>query len=149
MSCSDKDKKIIGTWERTVTENDGGKYLETYTFYDEKNDKRIEYSYVPHDYSHIGYKANGRWDLDLIGNLELYIDPGTTKAVYNFDPDEWQKNQINLYISSVKLALSRQLKEMEDASIGLEISDNIMVLETLSGKDRFHRVDFLFDTPNN
>lgn len=140
VSCSDNDKKIIGEWQRTVVESDGGKYLETYIFYDEDNDNIVEYSYIPQDYSHIGYTASGRWDLDLIGNLELYLNPTTAKAIYNFYPDKWQKTQINSYISEIKSALSQQMKEMEEASIGLEIIDDLMILETLSGKDRFHRI---------
>ena len=84
ISCTDNNKKIIGDWVRTVVESDGGKYVETYTFFNEEYDNRVEYSYIPQDYSHIGYQANGRWDLDLLGNLKLYLDPKSATAVYNF-----------------------------------------------------------------
>lgn len=140
IGCTDNDKKIIGTWQRSVREDDGGKYIETYVFYDEDNDNRVEYSYIPQDYSHIGYKANGRWDLDLMGNLELFLNPSSAKPTYKFYPDKWQKTQIDAYIDEIKIGLSQQLQEMEEASIGLEITDDVLTLETLSSKDRFNRV---------
>lgn len=145
--CSDNDKKIIGTWQRTVTENDGGRYVETYVFHDGKKDKRVEYSLVPQDYDHIGFKASGTWDTDLLGNLKLYLDPGTATAAYNYHPDEWQQAQISLYIAKIKMGLSLQWKEMEDASFGLEITDDTLIIESVNGKDRFDRVRFL--SPSN
>lgn len=131
----------MGTWQSTVVESDGGRYVETYTFYDSDNDNRVEYSYVPQDYSHIGYTAKGRWDLDLIGNLKLFLDPQSAKAIYNFHADKWQQLHIKNYITGIQLGLTKQLKEMEDASIRLDISDDVLTLETLSSKDRFDRVN--------
>lgn len=140
VGCTDNNKKIVGEWQRIVTENDGGEYVETYTFYDESHDNRVEYSYVPLDYSHIGFQASGRWDLDIMGNLELYLDPKTAKAIYNYYPDEWQQFQIDEYIREIKIGLAQQMKEMQEASIGLEISEDVLSLETLSSKERFDRV---------
>lgn len=137
FSCHENDKKIIGTWQKTGIE-DGCKYVETYTFYDENQDNRFEHSYVPQDYSHIGFKAEGRWSTDIVGNLELYYDTRTVRPVYNYYVnDPLEDFNINMYVSNLKANMNRQNKEMEDSSLGLEFKGNQMILETLSGKEYY------------
>ncbi|MCH5231453.1 MAG: hypothetical protein J1F43_06625 [Muribaculaceae bacterium] len=140
FSCNENDKKIIGTWQKTGIE-DGCQYVETYTFYGEDNDNRFEHSYVPQDYSHIGFKASGRWSTDIVGNLELYYDTRTVKPVYNYYVNNQLEDfNINMYINTLKANLNQQNKEMEEASLGLEFKENQMIIETLSGKEYYQKV---------
>lgn len=141
FSCHENDKKILGTWQMTGIE-DGCQYVETYTFYGEDNDNRFEHSYVPQDYSHIGFKASGRWNTDIIGNLELYYDLRTVEPVYNYYVnDPLEDFNIRMYISSLKDKINLQNKEMEESSIGLDFKGNQMILETLSGKEYYNKVN--------
>ena len=141
FSCHENDKKIIGTWQMIGIE-DGCQYVETYTFYGEDNDNRFDHSYVPQDYSHIGFKASGRWSTDIIGNLELYYDLRTVEPVYNYYVnDPLEDFNIRMYISSLKDKINLQNKEMEEASLGLEFKENQMIIETLSGKEYYNKVN--------
>lgn len=138
--CHDHDKKILGSWQKTDIQ-DGCEYIETYTFYGEENDNIFEQSFVPQDYSHIGFKAKGRWSTDLAGNLELFYDLRSVKPVYNYYVDNPLEDfNINMYINTLKAGFARQNEEMEDVSIGLEFKNNKMILETLSGKEYYNKI---------
>lgn len=140
-SCHDHDKKILGSWQKTGIE-DGCQYVETFMFYGEEEDNRFEHSYIPQDFSHIGFQAKGRWSTDLVGNLELFYDLKTVKPVYNYYVDNPLEDfNINMYINTLKAGFARQNDEMEDVSIGLEFKNNKMILETLSGKEYYNKIN--------
>lgn len=140
-SCHDHDKKILGSWQKTGID-DGCQYVETYIFYGEDGDNLFEHSYVPQDYNHIGFRASGRWNTDLMGNLELFYDLKTFKPVYNYFVDNSLEDfNINMYINILKARFAQQNEEMEDASIGLEFKNNKMILETLNGKEYYNKIN--------